>query len=103
MPERFGMGHGKLYITTADGTTAFEGLKEAHMVEETHNGYSWEYKDMLIGNHHEFTCTVKMNDESKAYLLGFKNANCMYRAVRRRKRWKEKERRRRLKEGKQDG
>lgn len=103
MPERFGMGHGKLYITTADGTTVFEGIKEACMVEETHNDYSLEYKDMLIGNHHEFTCAVRMTDEGKAHLLGFRNANCMYRAVRRRKRFEEKERRRRLKEGKQDG
>lgn len=43
-----------------------------------------------------------MNDEGKAHLLGFRNANCMYRAVRRRKRWEEKERRRRLKEGNKD-
>lgn len=103
MPERFGMGPGKIYITTADGTTAFEGLKEAYMVAETHNDYSLEYKDMLIGNHHEFTCAVRMTDEIKAHLLGFKNANCMYRAVRRRKRWQEQERRRRLKEGNNGG
>lgn len=102
MPERFGMGPGKLHITTADGTTVFEGLRKALMVEETHNDYSLEYKDMLIGNHHEFTCAVRMTDEGKAHLLGFRNANCMYRAVRRRKRWEEKKRRRRLKEGNKD-
>lgn len=39
------------------------------------------------------------NDETKALVLGFKNANCMYRHIRRMKRKKEQERRRRLKQG----
>lgn len=37
--------------------------------------------------------------EAQAYILGFKNANCMSRYIRRMKRKKEKERRRMLKNG----
>lgn len=104
MPERFGMGPGKLYITTADGTTVFEGMKEACMVEETHNDcLPPEPNAMMVGDYNDFAFKVEINDEVKAHLFGFRNANCMHRAVRRRKRWEEKERRRRLKEGKLDG
>ena len=46
-----------------------------------------------------FTCRVTIDEDAKAKLYGFKNANCMSRFVRRVKREKERERRRRLKEG----
>lgn len=100
MPERFGMGPGKLEITTADGCTVFEGLSKACMVEETHNDYSpAEYDVMMAGDYSDFDFNVEITDENKAHLFGFKNANCMRRAVRRRKRWEEKKRREKLKEG----
>ena len=39
------------------------------------------------------------NDETRAKVMGFKNANCLCRHIRRMKRKKEQERRRRLKNG----
>lgn len=46
-----------------------------------------------------FTCTCKMTDETKTYVLGFKSVAAMNRFYRRIKRKKEQERRRRLKDG----
>ena len=40
-----------------------------------------------------------LSPDQKAYILGFKNLNCMNRYIRRTKRKKEQERRRRMKEG----
>lgn len=50
----------------------------------------------------EFTATghiVNFTEETQAVMLGYKNVNCMHRAIRRMKRKKEQERRRRLKNG----
>ena len=98
MPERFGMGPGKIYITTADGTTAFEGIKEAAFTcSDQFQNWSKEYWDAVWGNF-EFTARARIDKDSLAKIAGFKNYNCYSRSIRRMKRRKEQERRRRLKE-----
>lgn len=96
------MTGGTIYISLADGKVwqAFEGIKEASLeCADAIDNFSQEYRNMLIGSYCEFTATVKMTNENKAVLLGFKNYNCYSRFIRRRKRHAEQERRRRLKEG----
>lgn len=101
MPPRNDMTGGTIYISSADGKVwqAFEGIKEASLeCADAIDNFSQEYRNMLIGSHCEFTATMKMTNENKAVLLGFKNYNCYSRFIRRVKRRKEKERRRKLKE-----
>lgn len=50
-----------------------------------------------------FSCKVTISEDAKAQLMGFKNANCMSRYIRRMKRKKEQERRWRLKGGNKGG
>lgn len=67
--------------------------KEVKVSKETE---AWEIQPSDIS----FTVTMKnarINFESLAYLLGKKNANCYFRAIRRAKRKKEQERRKKLK------
>lgn len=80
-------------------TATAEGTEEA-------NDSVWEYNGEFqakISEPMEFTATgriVNFNEDMRAQFLGFKNANCMGRYIRRMKRKKEQERRRMLKNGK---
>ena len=102
MPIRNDMTGGIIYISSADGKEwkAFEGIKEAAITcSDAINEFSKKYKDLLMGNCCEFTAAIKMSNENKAVLFGFKNYNCYSRFIRRQKRKREKERRIKLKEG----
>ena len=46
-----------------------------------------------------FSCKATVSEDAKAQIMGFRNANCLSRHIRRMKRKKEQERRKRLKEG----
>ena len=96
MPTRNDMTGGTIYFSTADSPVkqVFNGLTEV-----TFSCGGEDVETLFYPLTVEFTATVKMTNENKAVLLGFKNYNCYSRFIRRMKRREEQERRRRLKEG----
>lgn len=94
------MTGGTIYFSTSDGMAwkAFEGIKEASITcSDAISEFS--HQDIIdsVAMPLEFMLQLKMSDETRARMLGFKNYNCYSRSIRRMKRRKEKERRRRLK------
>ena len=78
-------------ISSADASKAFrrfdnEFRKHLHEPTDCSGTLVWYDKNVF-------------NDETRAKVMGFKNANCLCRHIRRMKRKKEQERRRRLKNG----
>lgn len=81
----------KIAISSADVSEAFrrfdnEFRKHLHETTDCSGTLVWYDKNVF-------------NDETRAKVMGFKNANCLSRHIRRMKRKKEQERRRRLKSG----
>ena len=71
-------------------------------LEGTEGPKSFETGDVFFTGPRPWECHItysgNMSLETQAKLLGFKNYNCYSRFIRRKKRWEEKERRRKLKE-----
>ena len=71
--------------------------------DEVDEGQVWQMESggRFVLNPSTFSVSshFKVSLEAQAYILGFKNVNCMNRYIRRMKRKKEQERRRRLKDG----
>ena len=59
---------------------------------------TWEYTFDPYADF-SFSCKATISEDAKAQIMGFRNANCLSRHIRRMKRKKEQERRRRLKSG----
>ena len=86
------------------GETALTATSEAPLDDdEVAGGQVWqmEFAGSFVLNPSPFTVSshFKVSMEEQAYILGFKNVNCMNRYIRRMKRKNEQERRRRLKSG----
>ena len=95
MPIEY-MPGGKIYITSADGTSVlFDQIKEAVLHES--DPPDKDTFEMNFADPGEIHFNIKLTDEFAASLLGFKNVNCYHRYIRRMKRWKEKYRRMYLK------
>ena len=86
------------------GETAMTATSEAPLDDdEVDEGQVWQIESAgsFVLNPSTFSVSshFTVSREEQAYILGFKNLNCMNRHVRRMKRKKEQERRRRLKSG----
>lgn len=76
----------------------FEPLSLTATTIEPDENSEWEYTFDPYADC-SFNCKVTVSEDAKAKIMGFRNANCLSRYIRRMKRKKEQERRRRLKNG----
>ena len=85
-----------VFYSTKNGE--FEPLSLTATTFEPDENAEWEYTFDPYADC-SFSCKATISEDEKAQIMGFRNANCLSRHIRRMKRKKEQERRRRLKSG----
>ena len=91
-----GFGEMKTYYRAGDRYVDFSTISEVTESATDDCGVDYRLRD-VFSPAQEFTGTIKVTEEVKALMLGFKSVAEMHRYYRRIKRRKEKERRERLK------
>lgn len=91
------LGFGNIYYRAGERYVEFSTIPTITESGADGVGEKYRFNDVFTDSY-TFIGTVKIDENAKAQLLGFKNANCLSRHIRRAKQKKEQERRKKIKE-----